>query len=377
MRRANGSGEVIKWTYATGALGDRPGVWRASDPRFSLAGGPPRMGDILVARVAELGHHEKVDEPGGTRTSLYEGDVVGCVFSPRYATAQFEAVVPSSLAQVQIVAGGGVCGLVVSRSGAMGDPTRLEPLGYLLDSGGVRMNLAEHGLHAVEAHHERVPVVLSVGASMDSGKTTSASHLIYGLTRSGMRVGAAKLTGTAAAKDPKLMRDSGAVGVLDFAAAGYASTIGLSGVQLEGIAMACLSHLTRCGAEVLVFELADGVMQRETQMLLAWFARRRGPTAAMFSCGDAFSVGTGVERLRRAGVRPVAVSGMVTASPLSQAEAAAETELPVLSLSQLRDPGIGEVIGLPNLAGVGRAASAPEVVVRGSGTAAVTEAVGA
>jgi hypothetical protein len=292
------------------------------------------------------------------------------VFSPRYATAQFEAVVPSSLAQVQIVAGGGVCGLVVSRSGAMGEPTRLDPLGYLLDGAGVRVNLADHGLRPVEARHEQVPVILSVGASMDSGKTTSASHLIYGLTRAGFRVGAAKLTGTAAAKDPKLMLDSGAIGVLDFAGAGYASTIGLSDGQLEGIAQACLSHLTRKGAEVLVFELADGVMQRETQMLLSWFARRRGPTAAMFSCGDAFSVGTGVERLRRAGVRPVAVSGMVTASPLSQAEAASETDLPVLSLAQLRDPGIVDVLGLPELSAGVKGHGSPEIVVRSAGSAA-------
>jgi hypothetical protein len=365
MEYAKNHSVPIKWTYATRALTDRPAAWQENDPRFSLAGGPPRMGDVLIARIANLGHHQRLDEPTGTRSSLYAGDVVGVVFSPRYATAQFEAIVPPSLERVQVVAGGGVCGLVVSQSGVMSEPTRLEPLGYLHDSSGARVKLAAHGIREIDARHQDLPVILSVGASMDSGKTTSASSLIFGLTRAGLRVGAAKLTGTAAAKDPKLMRDSGAIDVLDFAAAGYASTIGLSESQLEGIALACLSRLANAGAEVLVFELADGVMQRETQLMLAWFARRSGPTTSMFSCSDTFSVSTGVERLRRAGVRPIAVSGIVTSSPLSQSEAAWETDLPVLSLAQLRDPGIAGIMGPADALPNDESGNRPHVVVRG------------
>jgi hypothetical protein len=73
----------IKWTYATAALREPPRLWRSDDAAFSLAGGPPRMGDVLVARVLELGHHQKLDERDGTRTTLFAGDIVGLVFSPR------------------------------------------------------------------------------------------------------------------------------------------------------------------------------------------------------------------------------------------------------------------------------------------------------
>lgn len=353
VQREPALGVPIKWTYAAGAVPNRPEAWREGDPRFGLDAAPPRMGEVLVARVREIGHHSRLDEPSGVKATILDGDVVGVVFSPRYATEQFEAVVPPTLELVQIVAGGGVCGVVVSRSGSMGEPTRLEPLGFLRGPDGARVNLADVGLRPVAAEYSELPVVLSVGASMDSGKTTSAAYLINGLTRGGWRVGAAKLTGTAAAKDPKLMADAGAIEVLDFARAGYASTVGLSAERLAHVADVCMSRLAQRGAEIMVLEIADGVMQRETQLMLSWFAGRAGPTAAIYSCGDAFAVGTGVDRLRRAGVRPLAVSGMVTSSPLSLDEARAETELPVLSRDELRQPDIHRRLGLAELATAG------------------------
>lgn len=340
---------VIKWTYATNALTERPAEWRAGDPRFALDGAPPKMGNVLIARVTQVGHHSRLDDPAGVRTLILEGDVVAVVFSPRYATAQFEAIVPDSLENVQVVAGGGVCGLVVSKSGVMQEPTKLEPLGYLRRWDGQRVDLADEGLRPAEADFDAIPVVLSVGASMDSGKTTSASYLVHGLTRGGIRVGAAKLTGTAAAKDPRFMLDAGAIHVLDFAACGHASTIGLSAERLAHVARVCMSNLAKRGAEVMVLEIADGIMQRETQIMLSLFAKRRGPTAAMYACGDAFSVSVGVERLRRMGVRPIAVTGMVTSSPLSQAEAQAETDLPVFSIERLRRPDVYDALGLRDL----------------------------
>jgi hypothetical protein len=340
----------IKWSYASGALRDRPAFWSEADARFRLDAGPPLMGQVLLARVAQLGHHKAIDDPAGARHAIFEGDVVGVVFSPRYATEQFEAIVPPNLETVQIVAGGGVCGLVVSRSAVMQNPTMLQPLGFLVDRRGNRINLSDHGLSPTATPNGHVPVVLSVGASMDAGKTTAAGSLVHGLSRAGWRVSAAKLTGTAAAKDPRYMLDSGAMRVLDFAGVGYASTLGISAEQLENIADTCMSQLAEDAPDLLVLEIADGITQRETRMLLSWFAKRAGPTYAMYSCGDALAVDVGIRRLRALGVRPIAVSGTVTISPLAMAEAQAETDLPVLSREMLRNPEVVSRLGLARAA---------------------------
>lgn len=338
--------ERIKWSYASRALRDRPAFWSEADARFRMDTEPPLMGNVLVARIGQIGHHKAIDDPTGVRHALFEGDIVGVVFSPRYATEQFEAIVPPDLSTVQIVAGGGVCGLVVSRSGVMQSPTTLLPLGYLVDRRGQRINLSDHGLTPTTISTGSLPVVLSVGASMDAGKTTAAGSLVHGLTRAGWRVSAAKLTGTAAAKDPRFMFDCGAMRVLDFSSVGYASTLGISEQQLQNIAETCMSQLAEDAPDVLVLEIADGITQRETRMLLSWFAKRRGPTYTMYSCGDALAVQVGVQRLREMGVHPIAVSGTVTVSPLAMAEAQAETDLPVLSREMLRQADVQVRLGL-------------------------------
>ncbi len=55
---------------------------------------------------------------------------------------------------------------------------------------------------------------------MNAGKTTTAASLIKGVTAYGMKVGAAKITGTGAGGDFWFMIDSGTEPVLDFVDAG-------------------------------------------------------------------------------------------------------------------------------------------------------------
>ena len=45
------------------------------------------------------------------------------------------------------------------------------------------------------------PVLIVAGTAMNAGKTTAAARLIKGLQRAGLRVGAAKVTGTGAGGD--------------------------------------------------------------------------------------------------------------------------------------------------------------------------------
>ena len=55
----------------------------------------------------------------------------------------------------------------------------------------------------------RIPVVLMVGSSMSSGKTTTACAIIHELRRRGKKVLAAKLCGAGYYRDSLAMADSG------------------------------------------------------------------------------------------------------------------------------------------------------------------------
>lgn len=56
----------------------------------------------------------------------------------------------------------------------------------------------------------------------------------------------------------------------------------------------------------------------------------------VFACGDAVAAAGGVTELARYGLRPDALTGIVSCSPLASAEAA--TKVPVLRKGDLADP---------------------------------------
>jgi hypothetical protein len=173
---------------------------------------------------------------------------------------------------------------------------------------------------------------------MDSGKTTAAAFLARGLSRSGLRVAYAKVTGTAAAGDPTLVADAGAHPVLDFTDVGYASTYRISAAALEGVFTDLLAHLQRSGAEAIVLEIADGLFQPETAALVSRDAFKRLVDGLLFAAQDAMGAAAGVSQLRDEGHRVLALTGRMEIAPLQVREASAVTRLPFLRRSDLADP---------------------------------------
>jgi len=111
-----------------------------------------------------------------------------------------------------------------------------------------------------------------------------------------------------------------------------------------------IGHLASLDVDVAVIEVADGLMQRETAMLLGSPAFTGLLDAVVFSAFDAAGAVFGVERLRRLNLPVVALSGLVSTSPLGAREANAATGLPVASSAQLADPAylaeaLAEVLG--------------------------------
>jgi hypothetical protein len=298
----------------------------------------PRAGDLMLARVTRVGKHAHLEGTDSRRAALFVGDEVLVACAARYAPDQFDARLPASLAPCHLAAGGGVAGQVVSRRGGLSAPTELQPIGLVADSHGRVANLADHAL-APRTPARRPITIASLGTSMNAGKTTSAAYLIRGLARAGLRVGAAKVTGTGSGNDPGLLRDAGAVRVLDFTDAGFASTCDVHADALAAAARTVVAHLADDGVDAIVLEVADGLFQRETAALLQHAEFRVLLDATLFSSGDAMGACGGADWLRRAGLPPLALSGAMTRSPLAAQEAADASGLPVLGLDDLGDAG--------------------------------------
>ncbi|MDQ3738975.1 MAG: DUF1611 domain-containing protein [Actinomycetota bacterium] len=295
----------------------------------------PDAGDLVLARVTEIGQHKRLELPDGRRAALYEGDEIVVAYGNRYAPDQFEAVVPEDLGPCHLVAAGGIAATILSQHTQMEDATCLEPLGLLVDADGRRINLRKWCLPQPSVGDVHPWTIVVTGSSMNAGKTTTAAAIIRGLSASGRSVAAGKVTGTGAGGDVWLMSDAGANPVLDFTAAGFASTYLCTPDQIERSLRVLHGNLAANQPDAIVLEIADGLLQRETSVLLGSALLADVTDAVVFAACDALSAVGGVGTLRRLGLPVVAVSGVVTASPLATRETQAGLDLPVLTPDEL------------------------------------------
>ncbi len=300
-----------------------------------LNGACPVAGDLVLARVARLGQHEHIERPDGRRAKLWEGDEIIVAYGNRYAPDQFEAYVPEDLAACHLVAGGGVAARVSAQHSAMKRATEIVPLGLLADVAGERLNLAKWGLAPVGPVHAKPYVFAVLGSSMNAGKTTTAAAIIKGLSHAGYVVGAAKVTGTGSGGDRWAMVDAGAKVVFDFTDAGHPSTFGLAPRRMEQLLGLLLGHVAAAGVDAIVVELADGLFQDDTAGLVESETFGRLVDGVLFASNSAMGAKGGADWLRARNCPLLAISGVLTTSPLATREAAKATGLPVLSRHDL------------------------------------------
>ncbi len=298
----------------------------------------PRAGDLVLARVQRVGKHAALELAHSRRATMFVGDEVLVAYAARYAPDQFLAEVPANLGPCHLAASGGVAASVTARHGAVGAPTELLPLGLLVDAQGERLNVSRFALPKGQAGGVRPLTIVSLGTSMNAGKTTSAAYLIKGLVAAGLRVGGAKITGTGSGNDSNLLLDAGAALVLDFTDAGHTSTFGLDLPALEGILDAVQTRMHAEGVDVLVMEIADGLLQRETEMLLRSAYVQRCIDGCVFSSGEAMGAIAGVQWLQAQQLPVLTLAGTLTRSPLARAEAEQATGLSAMGLDELCNP---------------------------------------
>ena len=321
---------TAKWAFTTRRVNRADVASLERDVRHAVAG------DLVLCEIVEVNQHKSIQLSNQRAAASYKGDLIVACVGDRYAPDQFEgeAVLGSDCAD--LLAAGGVVGRMVRAHANMKSPTLVRPLGLLLDQTGEVLNIARYSLPMARIP-DHLTVIAVVGASMNSGKTTAAVSLAHGLARAGYNVAGAKVTGTGAFGDFNAMEDAG-VSVLDFCDAGMPTTYQMPLERIEDGFRTLVGSLANRGADIVVVEIADGLFQRETAQLLreSWVKDRFD--GILFAAPDALGSVGGTRHLKELGLRPFAVSGMVTLSPLATEEAVCATGIPHLSSQQLCDP---------------------------------------
>ena len=324
------------WAFSTRRV-DRASV------HSLIQSGVPTAGDLVLAKVDAIGHHANLQLPDGRRRRLFPGDTIVVAYGNRYACEQFEGHVPDGLGPCHLVAGGGIAAHALSwHSRITRGPTRITPFGLLANAAGTPVNLQDFALPTADSTHSKPPVIAVLGTAMDAGKTQTAAFLLRGLRSAGHRVGYIKVTGTGAGGDTWLLQDAGADRVLDFTDAGMASTYLADLEQIEAGMHTMLQDMAQHGMDVVVMEVADGVYQRETSQLIAGKAFSKTVDGVILAARDAMGAATGVTALSSAKPPVLALSGLLTASPLQRREAEAATGQCTATREELATPSLAE-----------------------------------
>jgi len=225
---------------------------------------------VLAVRILEdKSTYNAVEDLSGRMVSLRSGDVLAGTLGSRRALRGYAGDVPEQITvgdTINVLNLGGILGRCTSSNPDIGPPFRAEVLGAVLafpelgDRVGRPATIADGAVPPAETLECTLPVVYVAGTCMNAGKTVAATELVRGLTRSGLRVAACKLTGVSLMRDTLSMLDAGAVAGLTFNDAGAASTH--AGMTVP-VARGLLNRLTkdRIGRpDLIVAELGDGIL---------------------------------------------------------------------------------------------------------------------
>jgi hypothetical protein len=224
-------------------------------------------GYVLAVRILhDKSSYNTVEDLSGRMVSLRAGDVLAGTLGHRRALRGYAGVVPSTIAvgdTIDVLNLGGILGKCTSATPENGAPFKAEVLGAILsfpalgDRIGRPAHIKDHSVPLADRLEGNIPVVYVAGTCMNAGKTVAATELVRGLSRSGLRVAACKLTGVSLMRDSLSMLDAGAVASLTFNDTGIATTrAGLTVTAAKGI----FNRLAASKPDVIVAELGDGIL---------------------------------------------------------------------------------------------------------------------
>jgi hypothetical protein len=269
--------------------------------------GLSQAGQLVVVRaLTENPFYPDIELTDGSRTPVKKGDVLACVLGSRQALRGFVGYAPYRVAagdRLHVLNLGGVVGRYVSGHKDLGEPIQVEVLGISA------RNLKEVALPSVDVLTDAKPIILVAGSCMNVGKTATTEEIIKGLSRQGLKVGGAKITGIACLKDTIRMKNAGAAKTYSFLDCGVPSTVDTE--DIAGIARSIAARML--DVDVIVMELGDGVMGHyKVERFFDDRALMAHIDAVVFCASDLTAAWGGREFLASRGVQVTVVSGPAT-----------------------------------------------------------------
>lgn len=304
-----------------------------------------KKGDVVLVKVVsqpEDAFLKYVRTPENEKVFLKKGDVVLSALSDRYAARLLNGAVPKHLKKgdiIDLLQQGGESGIIKStRSGFV--KTKLEFLGFVLRN-RKKMNIMDFALPIKEVKN-KMNLIIVVGVNMEAGKTTTTAELCGGLMKKGQKVCAGKLTGIGSVYDIGEYVKKGASKVYGILDAGYPSSAGLSMKELDEAFMRIFSNLAAEKPDFVILEIADGILQRETAMLLESEVVKKYKPKYILSCYDALGAyGGKLVMKERFGITPVLITGMGAVTDLGRKEVEGITKIKALD-PVLQSDGMAE-----------------------------------
>jgi hypothetical protein len=324
-------------------------VKRSAIKHYCSKDKPPEIGDLVYGMVSRLGQHSSLEHTSGRLHRIQDGTRAIFVCGQRYAPDHFEGLIPETfLEEVDLLSQSGIVGIVKTKNALIKDPTRIKVLGYVCDAEGNILNARDTPLIIPRQRKKKYPrskMILICGTSMNSGKSMAATACCWTLSTMGYKVRAAKITGTASLKDILHMNDAGAQHFADFSFLGYPSTYKLSEGELLSIFNSVDLKYANNPNNFWVVEFADGIIQRETSMLLSSPEVTSRIHKLIFCAADAFGVIGGLRVLKeRFSLKPDAISGLCSSSPLFIRELSEFFNVPVFNSVDINKDLIGGIL---------------------------------
>ncbi len=287
-----------------------------------IENGVCRKGDVVLAKLLSAQKKPRnYLKKNRKKVKVRKGNVfMGCI-SDRYAPKILRAIIPKRLKKgdtLNLLESAGAIGIV--KSARPGYTKReIEFLGFV-SSNGKKINIVDYSIK-VKKVKISPKIIVVVGVVENSGKTLTIAGLTEGLVKRGYKVCVGKLTGIGDDTDVILSKSKGAKKVLSIIDAGWPSSVGLSKKELDEVFIKIYSNLAEVNPDFIILEIADGITQRESAMLMKSKLLTKYKPCYILSVKDPVGAyGGKILMKKKFGVTPVFFTGKGTVTDIGREE---------------------------------------------------------
>lgn len=281
----------------------------------TIIAGVGRKGDLVLCKSqSSQGAIKIVESQSMENVTIQEGDRFIGVLTTRDSSRSVVGIIPQEGLKIpcesSLIGEGGNVGVEISSHPVLGKSMPVFVEGLVSLDGQKPANIRD--LQKLQSGEFSKPVIVVVGTSAECGKTTAARKMISLLSK-GLKIGAAKLTGTGRLRDIKALENAGAVKALDFVDAGLPSTF-TSDAKVVESAQGILHSLSK-ESDLVIAEMGGDVIWCGNPAILDHQPIRKNIAGVILSASDSLGALGAINFLRQRGFSDFAIVGPACNSP--------------------------------------------------------------